>query len=391
MKIRAIVAGRAEENTQLEYILKDSEVDVCGQINDLEAGMETMDRVRPDLLLITGNYDRKMQLFCQQVYILYPMCAMIILTGHADESLYIRAMENGIRRVISPVPEKGLLVSVIKEVCISEQTRKGNITGDTSGLPKTEVLLVFGAKGGNGKTSLAVNLATKLAMAKRKVILVDADLQFGNTGLLLGMEPRSTMAELLQEQANPTLDTLNSFLEYHSSGLRVLFGPKSPEYADLISGRSMEKIITALRNYYDYIIIDSALGFSEVNLALLDLCSRIVTVTSPDLCTLNNTKKAFLLMESLNLGQKIRLILTERGASAVSTADVERVLGRKIDASISYDEKAMISCINQGRPVVVAAAKSRAATDYAKVAELVERGFETIRPAGILKRKKKRR
>lgn len=376
MKIRTIIAGSGQdEDTRVEYLLEETEIDVHGRITDLSVGLEVLDREKPELVLITGTYDRKMQMFCQQAYILYPMCVIVLLTGDADAELYNTAMENGIRRVISPIPDKDHLVSILKETCISEQSRRGNITGENTGRTRTEVLFVFGAKGGIGKTALAVNLATRLAMAKRKVILLDCDMQFGDTGQFLGMDPKDTLAELLQEQRSPTLDTVNSFLTYHQSGLRVLAAPKSPEYAEIIGGKSVDKIVSVLRNYYDYIIIDGAVGFSEVNLALLDLCSQILFVTQPELCTLKNTKKAFLLIQSLNMEQKLKVVLMGMNSGGISQADVEKVLGRRIDAAVSRDEKTMIACLNQGRPVVLGAPKSRLGGEYGKLAAMVERGF----------------
>lgn len=378
MEIRAIIAGSGvEEESRLEYLLADTEIHICGRITDVSRGIDTLECEKPGLLIITGAYDRKMQMFCQQVYILYPMCAMVLLAEEADKTLYGQAMESGIRRIIAPYPDRLTLVGLLKESYINEKTHQEHITGKTGGRPRTEVILVTGAKGGIGKTALAVNLAARLAMSKRKAILLDCNLQYGDTGVFLGMEPRETMAELLQEQRNPTLDTIDAFLAYHQSGLRVLFGPKSPEYADLIGGKNIEKIISVLRNYYDYIIIDTAVGFSEVNLTLLDLCSRILFVSQSDLCTLRNTKKAFLLLQSLNMEQKVKAVLMEQAgkSDAIGRADVERVLGRKVDITISRDDKTMAACLNQGRPVVLAAGKSKLAADYGNVAGLVERGF----------------
>lgn len=408
MKIRAIVAGMGqEEDTRLEYLLGDSEIDIRGRIKDPVGGIEILDREKPELLLVTGAYDRKMQAFCHQVYILYPQCAMVIIARDADMELYNLAMGNGIRRLIHPIPDRENLISQLKEVYIDEQTRHGNIADQSGERPKTEVLFVFGAKGGIGKTALAVNLATHLAMSKRKVILLDCNLQFGDTGLYLGMEPKQTLAELLQEQRNPTLDTVNSFLSYHQSGLRVLFGPKSPEYAEIVGGTNVDKVVSVLRNYYDYIVIDGAVGFSEVNLSLLDLCNRILFVTQPDLCALKNSKKAFLVLQSLNLEQKIKLAMVESKNSSIKKNDVERVLGHKVEMVISSDEKTMAACLNQGRPVVMAASKSRLASDYGLAAGMVERGFVPAKagaeqrgsrgrkipglPKGIGKEKKNRR
>ena len=74
MEIRAIIAGSGmEEETRLEYLLEDTEIHICGRITDVSRGIDTLDREKPGLLIITGAYDRKMQMFCQQVYILYPI------------------------------------------------------------------------------------------------------------------------------------------------------------------------------------------------------------------------------------------------------------------------------------------------------------------------------
>lgn len=116
MEIRAIIAGSGmEEETRLEYLLEDTEIHICGRITDVSRGIDTLDREKPGLLIITGAYDRKMQMFCQQVYILYPMCAMVLLAAEADKALYGQAMESGIRRVITSSPDRLALVGMLKE------------------------------------------------------------------------------------------------------------------------------------------------------------------------------------------------------------------------------------------------------------------------------------
>lgn len=84
-----------------------------------------------------------------------------------------------------------------------------------------------------------------------------------------------------------------------------------------------------------------------------------------------------MLLRSLNMEQKLKVAIMEQPAknNGVGMADVERVLGHKVDLTVSRDDKTMTACLNQGRPVVLAAGKSKLAADYIAVAELVERGF----------------
>lgn len=359
MNIRTLLVGFGSDmKDRLTDLLRQSEIELKGDITDLARGTEMIDRNKPGLLLISAEPDRKLLMFCQQVYILYPEVTMVMISDQPDTGILPYAMEAGIRRVISPLPSKEELIGALKELCISESSRHFNRSGENSGLPKTEVLFVTGAGGGIGKTTLAVNLAVKLAAQRRKVVLLDFNMQYGDTGMLLGIEPKQTIAELLQDQKAPTLDTVNSYLDYHQSGLKVLFGPKSPEYAETIGGKNIEKIIGILRNYYDYIVIDGSVGFGDVNLAILDLCSTILLVAQPQINNLKNTKKALLLFRTLNMEQKIRLIMKETPSKAISQADVERVLGRKADLVLPYDEKSATSALNQGKPVVLCAPKS---------------------------------
>ena len=389
MNVRTLLVGFDDEmRHRLTYYLNQSEIEIKGDITDLTRGTEALDREMPALLLIAAMEDRKLLMFCQQVYILYPTITMVMVSDAADAGLYSLAMEAGIRRVIAPMPQKEELISILKELCISENTRHFNRQDHGDALPKTEVLFVTGAGGGVGKTTLAVNLAVKLAALRRKVVLLDFDMQYGDSSLFLGIEPRQTIAELLQEQRNPTLDTINPYLEYHQSGLKVLFSPKSPEYAETIGGKNIEKIVGLLRNYYDYIVIDGAVGFGEVNLAVLDLCTTVLFVAQPQICNLRNTKKALILLKSLNMEQKVRLILQEIPSKAISAADVERVLGRKADIILPCDEKSTTSALNQGKPVVVCAPKSPYTAGTAKLCAMLE---GTVLSTGSRKKGKERR
>ena len=373
MNIRTLLVGFDDNmRDRLTYYFSESEIEIKGEIRDLAHGTEAIDRYKPGLLLVTASEERKLLMFCQQVYILYPEVTMVVVSDTAEPELLELAMEAGIRRVIAPMPQKEELVSTLKELCINESSRHFNRLEQDASVPKTEVLFVTGASGGIGRTTLAVNLAVKLAASRRKVVLLDFDMQYGDSSLFLGIEPKQTLAELLQEQKTPTLDTVNSYLDYPQSGIKVLFGPRSPEYAETISGKNIEKIVGILRNYYDYIVIDGAVGFGEVNLSVLDFSTTVMMVAQPQICNLKNTKKALLLLNSLNMEQKVRLVLKETPSKSISISDVERVLGRKVDTVLPYDEKSTTSALNQGKPVVMCAPKSPYTLGVARLSAMLE-------------------
>jgi pilus assembly protein CpaE len=91
---------------------------------------------------------------------------------------------------------------------------------------------------------MAVNLAVLIAQEnKKKVILVDFDLQFGDVAVYLNQKPRRTLAELVQERNRWDMQLLNSYLIPHSSGIKVMASPFRPEEADLIVPEHVEKVL----------------------------------------------------------------------------------------------------------------------------------------------------
>lgn len=372
MNLTAMMVGISEKTGgQLSMMLENSEIHLIGTIKEYDRVLELIEREKPEFLFLDAKYERKLFMLCQQIYLLYPKCIMVMLADNADVEVYQYAIEAGVRKVFSPVPHTEELVAALKEIYISEDSRYANLSGDGINSVRSEVITVFGAKGGIGKTMTAVNLAVRLAMSKKKVVLLDFNLQFGDTSLYLGMEPKETIAELLLEQRSPTLDVIRNHLMYHPSRLQVLFGPKSPEYAENITGSSIEKIINILKNYYDYIVIDCAVGFSDINLVMLDLSTKIFLMVEEDICTLRNTKQAALLFSSLNFEHKVKMILNRKGSGGIASAEIERILGFKMAGVLSQDDKNSISALNQGKPLVMLFPKCNLAQELNQLLRLL--------------------
>jgi pilus assembly protein CpaE len=134
-------------------------------------------------------------------------------------------------------------------------------------------------------------------------------MQFGDVSAYLGMEPKGTIVDLLQEQSNPNADTIRQFLALHVSGISFLPAPVSPEDAKAVSPSQADRIIAALRVYYDYVIVDTAPGFDDITTVCIDCSSQILLVTGNDIPSLRDTKKCLLILQALTEQEKIRLIV----------------------------------------------------------------------------------
>ena len=72
----------------------------------------------------------------------------------------------------------------------------------------------------------------------------------------MDIEPKDTIVELVQDRNGVTIENINSFSIVHNTGVTVLCGPDSPEFAEYITGEDIERIIDIARPYFEYIIVD---------------------------------------------------------------------------------------------------------------------------------------
>ncbi len=138
--------------------------------------------------------------------------------------------------------------------------------------PLGRVHVYYGAKGGVGTTTIAINAAIALHRELgRKVALVDGNLQFGDHRVFLdlGLDRRSIVDVVTAPSID--IDLIQQILVRHDSGVDLLLAPPSPETAELVTSDHMPVILDQLRTAYDYILIDIDKKLDEINLRILDL------------------------------------------------------------------------------------------------------------------------
>ena len=236
------------------------------------------------------------------------------------------------------------------------------------------VVTVMSAKGGSGKTVFATNLAMLLARNGNPgdVVMVDGDLQFGDVCLVLQLEPKFTIVNAAHELQNLDEQLLNSVLTTHPSGMKVLPAPLEPAFADEISTAAMTDIIEQLRTMFKYVVIDTASLLDELLLSLLERADKVIFIVDMDLPSVKNAKLA---LETLRLlkfpSSKIDLVLNRSNAKArLDEKEIERSLKMKIAATVPSDGIVPAS-VNEGRPVVESAPKSKVAKGFESIYRLV--------------------
>lgn len=362
MKIKILLFGEKDSCLQVQRLLvQDDELAVCGIVSDERQILDEIDKSGAEMVMITDVSTMTLRV-CQQVYLLRPRTVPVALIETRDSYDTARIIQTGVHYILTYDMEPLAFISELKSIFHDESNRFLALENSSATTSKSRVISVFGAKDGLGKTTLAVNLAVALASKQNKVVLLDYDLQFGDVATYMGQDPKNTILELLREQGNPNADVIRQFLTLHDSGVSFLPAPPSPEFAASVTVAQAERIVAALRVYFDYVIIDCPTGFDNLSTACLDCASTILYVAGRDIPGLRDAKKSLSVLQALVQDEKLKVVIgknTDTSARNIKDADILRVLGQPVWKTIPYDEKAAVLAANQGKPVLVGDRQSK--------------------------------
>lgn len=282
-----------------------------------------------------------------------PAVGVVLVRHRLDVTLLTEALRAGVREV---VPAGDL--AALTEACVrSREVSRHVLTGGDSG-PAREgrVVTVFSAKGGSGKTTLAVNLAGVLAtVGAQRVCVVDLDLTFGDVAITVQLEPARTIKQAIGMAGHLDTTGTASLLTSYRPGLDMLLAPVTPGEAEQISAALVTELLTVLRQMYDFVIVDTPSQFSEHVLAAMDASQYHVLLTTPDVPALKNLRVALDMLDLLSYPVDGRFVVLNRADSKAKLGvdDIERVVRSPISAKVPYSRDVPLST-NTGVPITLA-------------------------------------
>jgi pilus assembly protein CpaE len=213
---------------------------------------------------------------------------------------------------------------------------------------------VFAAKGGCGKTTLAINLAVALAKDKHRVCLIDLDLAFGDVAISVQLKPARTIIDALPMAGHVDTTGAASLLTRYRPGLDMLLAPVTPGDAEKVPPPLVRELLTVLSGMYDYVVVDTPAQFSEHVLIALDASAHHVLLTTPDVPALKNLRVTLDTFDMLSYPADLRSIVLNRADARVglTAEDVTRVVRSPLDAHVPSSREVPIS-INKGVPIVL--------------------------------------
>ncbi|HZG84285.1 AAA family ATPase [Paenibacillus sp.] len=250
-----------------------------------------------------------------------------------------------------------------------------------------QCIAVCGAKGGAGRTSLAVNLAVTLAKQHKdlKIGIWDADFQFGNVNMAMNLLSTLSIKEAVDAYEHLDRLLLSRYLLRHESGVRVLAAPPRPEYAELITLPLLDKVMGLLAEELDYLIIDTPAGFQETTLFFMERAASILMVTTPELNSLVNTKAMTQTLEVLGLKKQMKVVLNRAGIDSVlQPSQMADVLQANIDYTIPDQWGTASKAIDLGIPFTTVYAGTELSRAYLRLAEGLHTGVSERDARGSL-------
>jgi pilus assembly protein CpaE len=220
---------------------------------------------------------------------------------------------------------------------------------------QARIVTVFAGKGGVGKSTVATNLAATLADGgRRRVCLVDLDLQFGDVGILLQLVPERGITDAIPMAGRLDAAALQSLITPYRPGLDVLLAPTGPAEGDHVSRDLVREVLTVARSAYDFIVVDTAPYVTDQLLTTLDVTDWFVLVVTPDLPTLKSVRLTLDMFELLDYPKERRLMLLNRADSDVglTVAEIEGAVGCPMSVLMPSSRDVPLS-VNRGVPLAV--------------------------------------
>lgn len=347
--IRILVVDNNFETRRsiIELLELDPEVRVIGEADDGEEAIERLKTLRPDIVLMDISMPKMNGIEATEIITAqYPFANVIIMSVESNPDATRKMMIAGAKEfLLKPFSFSDLKESVHRVYLKTRQTV-------ASEYKEPEIFTIFSAKGGVGKSVLAANLAVDLANQNVKVLLLDLSIQFGDIAILLGLLPKGTLMDFIQE-VNPDYETYLQYVGKYSKNLDVLIAPARIEAADIINGDVVQKLLDFVRPMYDYIVIDTNSYITERELVSFKNSNQILLLTTLDIASIKDSRIILNTMKELNYLHKARLIVSQqRIGHDLKVSDVERGLELNATVILPYDSKTIIHSINQGEPFI---------------------------------------
>lgn len=218
-----------------------------------------------------------------------------------------------------------------------------------------KLIAVVGARGGVGATMVASSVAWLIANERRRrVALVDLDLQFGTVALSLDLEPANGFREALENPNRIDGLMLDRILVQHSDRLFVLSAEEAPDEALLIDYGAVDLLLTELRSRFHFVVVDLPRTAGAATHQVLQGATDMLLVSDLSLAGMRDAMRLSSLLPTMNAACSVSVIVNRAGEhkqGEMPRTEFEKGIGRKVDFALPFDPKTVAAATNFGQPV----------------------------------------
>lgn len=248
---------------------------------------------------------------------------------------------------------------------------------------RAQVLAVTSGKGGVGKSNIAANLAICLVAAGKNVVLVDADLGLANLDIILNLQPRYTLADVLDGNKS-----LKAIMQRGPAGLKVICGASGlAKLADLSEFQRQRVLqeLNSLEHQADIIVIDTGAGISRDVMCFTESADHTIVITTPEPPAITDAYAMIKTLVQSHSGVNISLLVNMTQSRAEAKKIYQRlssVSGKFLAAPLHnggyiLKDDHICQAVLQREPVVIAYPRSQATHCFVALAGKVARVANT--------------
>ena len=273
----------------------------------------------------------------------FPNAGLVILARTLDPAALLEAMRMALTNG-SPEPlVYDDLAAAIRRVARPSVT-----------VPSGKTFALVGAKGGVGGTTVAVNLATSMTMvSKEPTLLIDLHPAYGDAGVFLGVDPRFSVADALENIDRLDTTYLRSLIATTPAGPDLLAsGHGLPSVSFDVT--RIRRLLELAASMYPFVVLDCARTEPAV-LEALEAVTQVVVVANQELPALRSAARIVSHLRQRCGPDRVKVAITRFDPKAdIGRADIERVIGGAVSYQFPNDYQTSVAAIARGEPLIVA-------------------------------------
>jgi pilus assembly protein CpaE len=308
------------------------------------------DGASPDLVIVDLRGDALLMMpTIERLRAASPGAGIFAIALVADSDLILQAMRAGANEFFTWLPSPEAFHGAIRRTAARQESATG-------AKPGAKTLVFFGAKGGAGTTTLAVNCGVELArLGKRATVMVDLKPGLGEVALFLGVRQRYSILDAIDNLHRLDREFLRELVVKHKSGLEILAGSDNFDRPGAADGGAIEELFRLLALQYEYILVDAGSQINSCSVAALYAADAMFLVANPDVPSIRNAQRLLDRVRQLGAcGERVR-VLINRAAEPypIPLKQIEAAIGHPIHHTFPSDYKTVSAALNSGVPLAL--------------------------------------